>query len=199
MKTVTVLLFFIAALLAKECLVGNKINDLNFDVNNITIAPGDSIRWVLSNGHNVAEVIADGVLAFDQLAGCPRFCFRSGNPVGLVDFRVTFPDPGTHFVICERHVFIGMKMTIIVDATAPTACFPSPLPSPPPSTTRINNETIGGIVGGISAFILVAIVLALGASCVLSKRNRATQHVPLGVFRKNQKTQVAHQAEIGML
>ncbi len=133
MKTIAVLLFFIAAALAKECLVENKIDDLKFDVDSIIIAPGDSIKWVLSNGHNVVQVNADGVTSFDANACTDpqATCFRSGNPVGA-DFSVTFPNAGTFFVMCEPHVFTGMKMTVVVDAAAPAECGGG---NPPPNNS----------------------------------------------------------------
>ena len=79
----------------------------NLDIE-LTIQPGDTVRWVWISGlHNVSSGTDgekdDGVL------------FYSGDPEFGAVFEHTFEDPGVYFYHCDQHVDFGMVSFVTVE------------------------------------------------------------------------------------
>jgi plastocyanin len=80
----------------------------NLDID-LTIQPGDTVRWVWISGmHNVSSGTDgekdDGVLFF---SGPPQF--------GPNEFEYTFEEPGEYFYHCDAHVDFGMESFVTVE------------------------------------------------------------------------------------
>jgi len=75
---------------------------------NLTIAPGDSVRWVwISGTHNVVSGNPGDPDEGDE--------FYSGVPVGPPnEFVHTFEEPGDFPYFCELHFIFGMNSEIKV-------------------------------------------------------------------------------------
>lgn len=91
--------------------------NLSFTPANITIAPGDSVKWInLSPGnHNVAETDCPASTSSMYNGG-----FYSGFPNQVAEFTVQFNTPGQVCYICEPHVPAGMFGTITIGSPVPT-------------------------------------------------------------------------------
>ena len=82
---------------------------MDFSPEDITIAVGDTINFVMSATHNAIEVSKDtydnrGVTALD---GGFQVTFGETK-------QVTFTEPGVHYYVCTPHVTIDMIGTITV-------------------------------------------------------------------------------------
>lgn len=91
--------------------------NLSFSPADITIAAGDTVRWInLSPGnHNVAETDCPATTNSMYNGG-----FYSGFPNQVAQFEVQFNTPGVVCYICEPHVPAGMFGTITVGSPVPT-------------------------------------------------------------------------------
>ena len=81
----------------------------DFMPENLTIAVGDCVDFVMSNTHNAVEVSKD---TYDNLGVVP---LEDGFNVTFGETKqVRFDDPGTHYYVCQPHVAMEMIGTIIV-------------------------------------------------------------------------------------
>ena len=87
-----------------------ETDGMTFSPSEVTIAAGDTVRFVLADAHNALEVGKD---AFDN---------REKTPLDggfYVDFgetaEITFEDAGTYWYVCEPHVGMDMVGKITVE------------------------------------------------------------------------------------
>ena len=84
--------------------------DMTFTPEDLTIAVGDTVRFVNSPTHNAIEVSED---TYDSLGTTP---LDGGFQVNFGETgEVTFTEAGTHYYVCTPHVTIGMVGTITVE------------------------------------------------------------------------------------
>lgn len=76
----------------------------------VTIAAGDSVEFNLAAIHNAVEVSQSTWEASTSGALSGGFSVGFGGTE-----TVTFDEPGTYYYVCEPHVALGMKGTIIVE------------------------------------------------------------------------------------
>lgn len=76
----------------------------------VTIAAGDSVEFNLGATHNVVEVAQDTWEASTSGALFGGFSVGFGGTETVI-----FDEPGTYYYVCEPHVALGMKGTIIVE------------------------------------------------------------------------------------
>ncbi len=99
--------------------IGQTVHDVHqvglaFDPASVTIAAGDSVRWIWSNGSHTVTSGAD--CTQDGLFNHP---LNAANPQVLLAFDA----PGTYPYFCIPHCGLGMTGTVMV---APSACQPDP-------------------------------------------------------------------------
>ena len=83
---------------------------MDFTPEDLSIAVGDCVNFVMSNTHNAIEVSQDtydnrGVTALDG-----GFAVQYGETQ-----EVYFGEPGTHYYVCQPHVTMDMIGTITVE------------------------------------------------------------------------------------
>ncbi len=83
---------------------------MTFTPEDLTIAVGDTVRFVMSATHNAIEVSEDtyNSRGIDALDGGFQVTFGETQ-------EVTFTEAGTHYYVCTPHVTIGMIGTITVE------------------------------------------------------------------------------------
>ncbi|CAN5754115.1 hypothetical protein BH20VER1_BH20VER1_20380 [soil metagenome] len=121
----------------------------------LTIAPGDTVRWVFdAGGHTVTSG--------DPNTGTPNGLFNSSLRAQGTQFSYTFPNPGTYDYFCSPHYQMGMNGSITVTSG------PAPAAQLLNISTRLRVQTgEGAMIGG---FIITGnaskpvIVRALGPS-----------------------------------
>ena len=82
----------------------------DFTPQDLTIAVGDTVRFVMTSTHNAIEVSQETYDArgIDPLSG--------GFQVGFGETQdVTFTEAGIHYYVCTPHVTLGMIGTITVE------------------------------------------------------------------------------------
>lgn len=96
--------------------------DMDFVPANLTIAPGDSVKWMWSSG---IHTVTHG----DPCTRDSNFLFDAPLDTGHRTFQFQFNTPGVYNYFCEFHCFMGMVGTITVqgacggnEAVAKTKC-----------------------------------------------------------------------------
>ncbi len=89
--------------------VATSVGEFVFKAADLTIAVGDTVKFILTNNHNAVEVAeatwdANGAAA---LAGGFTVAFGATK-------EVVFDAAGTHWFVCEPHASMGMKGKITV-------------------------------------------------------------------------------------
>ena len=82
---------------------------MDFTPEDLTIAPGDCVEFVMSRTHNAVEV---SQATYDERGVTPLdggFAVQYGATE-----QVQFNEPGVHSYICQPHVNTGMVGTITV-------------------------------------------------------------------------------------
>jgi len=84
--------------------------DMAFTPTDLTIAVGDTVRFVMSPTHNAIEVSQD---TYDARGVAP---LDGGFQVTFSETKeVTFTEAGTHYYVCTPHVLVDMVGTITVE------------------------------------------------------------------------------------
>ena len=82
----------------------------DFTPQDLTIAVGDTVRFVMTATHNAIEVSQD---TYDNRGTTP---VDGGFQVTFGETKeVTFTEAGTHYYVCTPHVTMGMIGTITVE------------------------------------------------------------------------------------
>jgi plastocyanin len=129
---------------------------LVFDPDELTIAPGDTVRWVNVGdvGHSVTayeeEIPADATFfasgGLDSEAAARRSYPQQGDVAGGEEYSHTFDVEGDYEYFCIPHEAVGMVATISV---VPGGAQPEPaveLPSVPDSATSLAIATATAMV-----------------------------------------------------
>jgi len=85
-------------------------NGSTFSPATLTIAPGDSVNFVLTSFHNAVEVNQTNWNANNGAALVGGFQVPFGGGLLLPAQLIS----GTHYYVCTNHIAGGMKATIIV-------------------------------------------------------------------------------------
>ena len=84
--------------------------DMSFSPVDLTIAAGDTVRFVMSATHNAIEVSEETYVARGVIP------LEGGFQVNFSETKeVTFSEPGIHYYVCTPHVTIDMIGTITVE------------------------------------------------------------------------------------
>ena len=82
---------------------------MDFDPEDLTIAVGDCVNFVMSNTHNAVEVSQE---TYENRSGP---ALDGGFSVGYGETgSVYFGEAGTHYYVCEPHIYMDMVGTITV-------------------------------------------------------------------------------------
>ena len=82
---------------------------MDFSPEDLTIAVGDCVRFVMSDTHNAVEVSAEN---YDNRSGTP---LDGGFEVQFGETAVvSFDEAGTHYYVCQPHIQMDMVGTITV-------------------------------------------------------------------------------------
>ena len=83
---------------------------MDFSPENITIAVGDCINFVMSNSHNAIEISQD---SYESRDGTP---LTGGFQVDFAETKeVYFGAAGVHYYVCQPHVNMDMFGTVTVE------------------------------------------------------------------------------------
>lgn len=82
---------------------------LGFSPEDLTIAVGDCVSFVMSETHNAIEVSQESYESLDGAALDGGFQVQLGETA-----EVYFAEAGTHYYVCQPHVSMGMIGTITV-------------------------------------------------------------------------------------
>ena len=83
---------------------------MDFTPENLTIAAGDCVEFVMSNTHNAIEVSQDSYDNRDGTALEGGFTVQFGETQS-----VKFEEAGTHYYVCQPHINMDMVGTIVVE------------------------------------------------------------------------------------
>jgi plastocyanin len=141
-------------------------DDLVFDPDELTIAPGDTVRWVNVGGigHSVTayeeEIPADATFfasgGLDSEAAARRSYPQQGDVAGGEEYSHTFDVEGDYEYFCIPHEAVGMVASVSV---VPGGAQPEPaveLPSVPDSAKSLAIATTTALVSvvGLAYFFL---------------------------------------------
>jgi len=90
--------------------VDTSDDSMAFDPRDLTIAVGDTVRFVMSATHNAVEVSEEN---YNNGDGTP---LDGGFNVSFGETgEVTFDETGTHYYLCQPHISVDMLGTITVE------------------------------------------------------------------------------------
>ena len=90
--------------------INTSDDSMAFDPRDLTIAVGDTVRFVMTATHNAVEVSEE---SFDALDGTP---LEGGFNVSFGETAdVTFDEAGVHYYLCQPHINFDMLGTITVE------------------------------------------------------------------------------------
>ena len=85
---------------------------MDFSPEDLTIAAGDCVEFVMSNTHNAVEISQESYESSPP-SGTP---LDGGFQVNFGEtLEVQFDDPGVHYYVCQPHISMGMLGTITVE------------------------------------------------------------------------------------
>ena len=90
--------------------VNTTVESMAFDPRDLTIAAGDTVRFVMTNNHNAVEISEE---TYNNAEGTP---LEGGFNVSFGETgEVTFDEAGVHYYLCQPHIGVDMFGTITVE------------------------------------------------------------------------------------